>query len=130
MKKFLAIFLTLCMIGSMVPVMALAEDALPEELFEVEELLPEELIPAEEPFAPAEEEALPPEVLTEEPALLEELTEVEANEAVQNLVFSYPLNYPGGTFADFEINYSVTEELKNAGYRVGMAFSAGELQLP
>ena len=41
MKKFLAILLALCMIGSMVPVMALAEDALPEELFEVEELLPE-----------------------------------------------------------------------------------------
>ena len=81
MKKFLAMILTLCMVCSLLPMAVMAENALPDEEFLLEDVLPgfeEELIveeplpEPEEPFAfPAEElpEAVQVIASTPEPTL-------------------------------------------------------------
>ncbi len=126
MKKFLAMLLTLCMVCSILPMSALAEEVLPEEEFLLTEGLPEigeELIIEEEP---APEELLP-EVLEEELLFTEELEEIEANEAGNTI--SSTVSGTGGYWADFEITFSVENKLKEGGYQLGIAFSAHAIEL-
>ena len=89
MKQFLAILLTLCMVCSMLPMAATAEEVLLEEEFRLEEVLPEieeELIIQEEP---APEELLP-EILEGEPLPEEREEEIMAYEADNTFTFKLP----------------------------------------
>ena len=130
MKKILAMILALCMVCSLLPMAATAEEALLEEEFLLEEVLPEfeeELI-VEEPLPEAEEPfALPVEELPEELLFTEELEEIEANEAGNTI--SSTVSATGGYWADFEIRFTVENALKNSGYQLGIAFSAHSIEL-
>ncbi len=125
MKRTLAIILALCMVFSVFPLFAMAEEVLSEEEFLLSEDLPEieeELFFEEEP---APEELLP-EILEEELLFTEELEEIEAKEAGTNTI-SAAVTEIGGYWAKIAVTFTVTDDLKNSGYKLCVPFSVLEL---
>ncbi len=127
MKRTLAIILALCMVFSVFPLFAMAEEVLSEEHFllseelpEIEDLILEEAPAVEEP----DTEELLPEIFEEELLFTEELEEIEANEAKTSTVRSEVIKGSiTGLHASIEIEYETTDAVVAEEWYIGIAHS-------